>query len=97
MDDLMSPPGSGGKRCRARAFGTALGHGRPRSPIERLRAEEEEDEDLDNFRQHKRYLAEVRREAAGRCAGGALPAALCSSPAAPTPGAAGSARRPRWP
>ena len=50
---------SSGKRRRPAAFGSLGGH-RPRSPIERLRAEEEEDEDLDNFRQHKRYLSEVR-------------------------------------
>lgn len=55
MDEIVSPS-STGKRKRAVSYPH-----RPMSPIERLQAQAdaEEGEDLDNFRQHKRYLTEV--------------------------------------
>jgi hypothetical protein len=58
MSELPSP-GSSAKRKRG-----PLGAQRPLSPIERLQQESEyeQDDDLDCFRQHKRYITEVRGE-----------------------------------
>jgi hypothetical protein len=58
MDELMSPTSSAGKRKRHAAHAVH----RPMSPIERLQAQadaEEEDLELDDFRHHKRYITEV--------------------------------------
>jgi len=66
MDDLPSP-GSGAKRKRP------LFAARCRSPIERLQqeCEDEQGDDLDCFRQHKRYITEVGGRAGRRRGRGA--------------------------
>lgn len=54
MDEVMSPSSTGKRKRQAAPH-------RPMSPIERLQAdaEAETEDELDNFRQHKRYLTEV--------------------------------------
>lgn len=59
---MEDAPGSGGKRKRAAgALPSPRHRGRPLSPIERIVQAEcgSGEEDLDNFKRHKRYITEV--------------------------------------